>query len=388
MKRLIVILFLVSAIIFLCTQCAQKAETEALSVNPSEIQAGYAVKSYTVELTANCAWKATLTPADASSWVSVPASGNGSQKLNIRVLKNQFNAERRVNVQFYSAGGAKASLDIVQAGDPGAGDKVEMTARLGSYNLRMQQSDEEEVNKWDVRKSRLKTSILENNMDVFGVQEVNTTMQTWLKSNINDTYSFFFFSPYAQSGTGDKAQGIIYKTKVFDLVESGFFWAGTNPDTMCKEDTGTSGNFNRGGCWAILSHKATGIKIFFMNNHGCLNSTPNAQFAHIYVDQEKLRNKEGLASFFVGDMNARPTYDAIATYKTYWQDSFETAASKTGPENTYNGFSSVTGKYRLDYIFWRGSQITVSSYCCNNTLYGGLYASDHFPVYADVKVIK
>ena len=111
----------------------------------------------------------------------------------------------------------------------------------------------------------------------------------------------------------------------------------------------------------------------------------------IYYKQiEQKYNTRSLPSFFVGDMNARPTYDAIATFKLHWKDSYDVVASdkKSGPENTYNGFTATQGKYRLDYVFCRGDKYKVNAYCVNNKLYNGRFASDHFPVYADVTINK
>ena len=38
---------------------------------------------------------------------------------------------------------------------------------------------------------------------------------------------------------------------------------------------------------------------------------------------------------------------------------------------------------RIDFIYYRGKGVTPLRYVCNNRLYSGLFASDHFPVYVD-----
>lgn len=375
--------------LFFCASCAQKAETEAISINPDTINAEYRLASYPIDVTSNCPWSVKIQDSDAA-WVSIPTKGSGGEKINVRILKNPYKDARSATLEFITGTGVSASLKINQAGDPNAEEKVEMNVRLGTYNLRMEQADEAAENKWAVRKDRLLVSIRENAFGIFGVQEVNTTMQSWLKTNFGSEYEIFFFSPYSQSGTGDKAQGILFKAKEFDLISKGFFWASNTPDIMTKNDTGDQGNFSRGGNWVILKHKETGIELFFMNTHGCLNSQPNKDNAIYYKQIEQKYNTRSLPSFFVGDMNARPTYDAIATFKLHWKDSYDVVASdkKSGPENTYNGFTATQGKYRLDYVFCRGDKYKVNAYCVNNKLYNGQFASDHFPVYADVTINK
>ena len=119
-----------------------------------------------------------------------------------------------------------------------------------------------------------------------------------------------------------------------------------------------------------------------------LNSEPNAAYAGVYIDQEKRFNAGGLPSFFVGDMNARPEYAATATYKTYWKDSYDTAEKKSGASGSYNGYSSISGKYRIDYVYYKGSGIIGKDLTISNKLYDGKYASDHFPVIVNCKISK
>ena len=107
---------------------------------------------------------------------------------------------------------------------------------------------------------------------------------------------------------------------------------------------------------------------------------------------EKQYNVDGLPSFFVGDMNSSESTEAGApyvVYTSYWKDSYKEAPSnkRYGSALTFNGYSSVTGKSRIDMVFFRGGNpITINTYTCKNTLYGGLYASDHFPVYVDATI--
>ena len=57
-----------------------------------------------------------------------------------------------------------------------------------------------------------------------------------------------------------------------------------------------------------------------------------------------------------------------------------------GCEYTYNGFENIDGSSRIDYVYYKGSDVTPTYYKCDNTLYDGLYPSDHWPVYADFTI--
>lgn len=206
-------------------------------------------------------------------------------------------------------------------------------------------------------------------------------------SELGDTYNFRFFSPYSQDGNGDKAQGLAYK-KDFTLSDWHYFWLGNQPEIMTQNDTGDSGNFNRGGCCCVLNK--AGRQMFVMVTHGALNAEARAQYASQYRQMEELYNSGGYPSFFIGDMNARPDDPASAVYESYWTDAYDGAGSacRQGPYATYNAFDLERNMYsnpsRIDYVYYKGS-VTPLLYVCNGALYDGYYASDHLPVYADIR---
>ena len=79
---------------------------------------------------------------------------------------------------------------------------------------------------------------------------------------------------------------------------------------------------------------------------------------------------------------------ATAVYRQYWGDAYYSKASKSGPYCTYNAFNLdrnlYTHKNHLDYVYYRNA--TPLRYVCNDRLYDGYYASDHLPVYAEMKL--
>ena len=129
-----------------------------------------------------------------------------------------------------------------------------------------------------------------------------------------------------------------------------------------------------------------------MVTHGILNRAAGDRLAHVYIGMEKKYNPNGYPSFFVGDMNARPGQSSIKTYLTYWNDVYLEVSNenRTGPFSTYNGFDTSLDlnkdPRRIDYIFYRNA--IPLNYVCNDKKYGGCYASDHLPVYSDMKISK
>lgn len=384
----------VSALLLSCDK--GNAVVEEIAVTPSSISAAADKNSYSVDLVSNVLWTAVVEGEGGSdaSWIELTKSkGTGDAVISFRIGANKYASERKAVVTFTTAGGKTAQVTVTQAAKEGGEEVTSVKVRLGSYNLRMSTLDNDSAdNKWDVRKERLKVSIEENKFDIAGLQEVSSAMQTWLRSTFGATYDFFFFSPYTTvaDGSGDKAQGIMFKKALFTISDKHFFWASNTPDVSSVNDTGTQGSYRRGGHCAVFTHKATGISLFFMNTHGCLNDEPNEVFAHVYSDKEKEYNVNSLPSFFVGDLNAAPGDAPVKTYKNHWFDSFEKAAKSNASNavGTYNGFSASFGKSRIDYVFFRGAGVTVNEFYINNSLYDGKFASDHFPVWADVTINK
>ena len=388
MLRKLISLSLVAGVLLGSCQGKDPAVKEELLVSPEFIEALARMDSYKIEVTSNSKWSVSV--EDNLSWLTLDrSSGHDNASMTVRVNENKYKDPRMASIVFKTAGGLTAKVSLSQEGNDSGEETPESDVlRLGTYNLRMSGLDTEGNNAWDLRKERLKQSLIACNFDVLGIQEVSSTTQAWLDSELSSKYTFRYFSPYAQTGKGDRAQGIGYRKDAFTLSDWHFFWASDSPDAMSYNDTGDQGNFKRGGCCCVLTHKATGIRLFFMNNHGCLNAESNKTNAPVYAQMEQKYNTSGLPSFFVGDMNARESTEEGSVYKTFtswWKDSFKelTSASRQGPENTYNGYSYPMGRYRLDYVFFRGSGFEPVKYCCDNTLFDGLYASDHFPVWVE-----
>lgn len=391
--RLYIKSIMISALLMLlsCGGGVSNAEEIISVASPATLNVDHATGEAAVELKANCAWTAQAQGKDGSDagWVSLSRSkGNGDAKVTLWYTKNPLSVSREAVVTFITDGGKTASVTIVQGGDDQGSSASSVEVRLGSYNIRMSNMDNSSAdNKWSVRKSRLWTSIRDCGFDVFGLQEVSSAAQTDLKLEFGGTYGMVFFSPYAQSGQGDKAQGIMFRSDKFTLSDFHYFWLGPDPDKMSSSDVTASATYNRGGCCAVITHKATGVKFFFMNTHGCLSADSRTAYAAVFEQMEKRYNPEGLPSVFVGDFNEQPTGDMYKTIVGYWKDAWLSAQQKTGIENTFNSFSMPNGKSRIDYVFYRG-KASAKHFCCDNTLYGGLYPSDHFPIYTDFILSK
>lgn len=162
-----------------------------------------------------------------------------------------------------------------------------MNLRVGSYNLWRSDLGKGEY-QWNLRKDKLARAIADIDFDIFGIQEVDTTIQRELPSLVEKEggdYSWFVVSPYSEDGVGSKAQGIVYRKSRFEMLESHRFWLSPTPDVM------SSGwdemKFKRGACCAIFRDKVSGMKFFFMMSHMPLGHEANANSAPIIIERAK-----------------------------------------------------------------------------------------------------
>ncbi len=395
MNRFIKFIFICTALIvsLSCSQEGDKAANELISANPAEISAPAKMNSQTVKVEANCPWTLTIAAEDGAevAWITLSTkAGNGNAQVALKINANKYN-QRRAILTFTTDGGKTSTVKVTQAGESGDGPQyIEHKVRVGSFNIRVSGmgADRGTDNEWSKRKSRVIKSIEQNKYDFFGVQEVTSEQQEYLKKELKD-YTCKFFSPYSQSGSGDKAQGLIYKTADYTLSDWHIFWPSDTPDTMTQNDKNGENLHNRGACCAVLTHKVSGVKIFMMVMHGFLDDAAGDKYAYVNNDREKMYNTNGYPAFFVGDFNADPGRPAYNTWVKHWKDTYIVVGKdkRVGPDGTFNNWkvNQTTFAQRIDFVLYRGDA-EPQNYVCDVTKFDGFFPSDHFPIYADFTV--
>jgi endonuclease/exonuclease/phosphatase family metal-dependent hydrolase len=266
--------------------------------------------------------------------------------------------------------------------------------RIGSYNLWRSDLGKDEY-AWDVRKSRLIQSIKDIRFDIFGAEEVDTTMIKELptlfkKAGLN--YEMFIFSPYREDGgIGNKAQAIIYDPERLEMLDDHHFWYSETPDSI--SGGWDEMKFRRGGCCGNFRDKKSGRKFFFMLSHMPLGKEANLHAAEIVLQRAEMYNTGHLPAIFVGDLNTRPDSPSSELLRTYWTDiyGYLPAERLEGPQGTFNSHNiekDMESAQRIDFIYFRGDKVKPQVYCCFNRLYDGLYPSDHCAIYSDIIILK
>ena len=256
--------------------------------------------------------------------------------------------------------------------------------RVMTFNIRYDNPDDG-INRWDNRKQMVSETIIQQNADLAGLQEVLVKQMNDLESLLPD---------YGHTGVGredgkqkGEAVPIFYKLTRFELIDNGTFWLSTTP-----QDTGSVGwdaALTRICTWGKFLDKSSGIKFYFLNTHfDHMGDTARTKSARLILD---FINKEtnDLPVILTGDFNSSPNDEPYLILTNPESGLSDACLSNKKPEacleGTFNGFGTQKDPERIDIVFFKGVW-EVSSYKVLKIKDGEMFISDHWPVIAEFKI--
>ncbi|WP_242696482.1 FG-GAP-like repeat-containing protein [Longitalea luteola] len=221
----------------------------------------------------------------------------------------------------------------------------------------------------DVRKDYCLQIILENNVDIVGLQEIAVTeIEEWFNTQLAAAgYGYY------KSGTSNGSpKTIYYKNARFTRTAAGWF-------TMITSDIRT-------GKWVVLQDKLnTANSYFVVNSHwttaGSADRQLNADTVLLSIRQNNTAN---LPVICLGDFNARPGTAEMSIIKDASGYNMVDALFEADGAPTFHGWDAV-GDSKIDYILsTRNLAFTTSSVITKSFTVNGqtLWPSDHYPIMA------
>lgn len=278
--------------------------------------------------------------------------------------------------------------------EPEPEESIPASLKLGSFNIRLDTSDDTGYKDWQARKENCMAVVRNHEFDVFGLQEVLANQQSDFKTLLQE-YGFYFVG--RDTGTGGEAVGVGYRKDKFELLEWDRFWLSDTPDKP-------SGSVNWGGmtrkrvaAWVKLRHKESGKLFFFLATHLEVNNNGNnyaevrKKSADLIISRMREENKDNLPIFVVGDMNPESDEEAaLQAFRAAYKDSFRVAEEKgvrEGPKATYQAFDpsrdlNKASSHPSDFIFYTEGDI--AGFAALTDKFDGYYPSDHLPVIANI----
>jgi len=178
---------------------------------------------------------------------------------------------------------------------------------------------------------------------------------------------------------------VLYKSKRFELLDSGTFWLSETPQVAGSKSWDSS--LPRIATWVKLrDRQAGGREICFLNTHW------DHRGNQARVESEKLirlwlnENARGMRVIMTGDLNVTETHDGLRSLLATGPDDpglvdvFRLLHPERGEEEvTFHGFSGRRRGRRIDFILaspdWTGTTATI-----DHANRDGQYPSDHYPV--------
>ena len=256
--------------------------------------------------------------------------------------------------------------------------------KIMSFNVRTKTSETDPTNNWDNRKAACVELIKDQRPTVIGFQEAQYTLQwKYLKDQLADIYDGYGVNrdTGAESGSGE-VMGILYDKSSVEKIDGGTFWLSETPDTPSK---GFGASYSRNATWGLFKHIPSGKIFYYINTH-LDHQVANAQIEGMKLISKRFEEYKGLYPLFLtGDLNIKADNVALDVIESYMYNARVAAPSSYSDFiNTYNGWK-VGGKGVIDHIYC-SNNLQVVEYHTVNDDYGVPFVSDHYPIYAIVKL--
>ena len=310
--------------------------------------------------------------------------------------------------------------------------------RLASFNmLTYRPNNDRTPTSWDApdfRKNLIIKTIVDNNWDVAGLQEVSGAFRRndntftlsqleFVKNNLESAGYTLVNSEYdgcSASWSTDPTttykpynNPIVFKTAKYSMLGNGCFSISSEPTNLFKKDYGLPRPLI--ATWLKLEDKTSHQQFYLFNSHlsyedefvgsdgNIGTATPAERAAYSLQQARSLMNSvsrivsgSNLPMFLTGDYNAKDGSPTLTNgiLSSDFSDAYALAENKAFDNNTrssYNGFSLSRelsyGENRIDHIFAsNGKNITINTYRIVSTKYGNSYASDHNAIQADAVI--
>lgn len=261
--------------------------------------------------------------------------------------------------------------------------------KVMTFNIRYSTLSDS-LNSWDNRKASVIQLVLDNEVDILGVQEA-------LHSQVIDLEEGLQGYEWMGVGRDDGIeQGeycpIFYNKNKFSEVGSGYFWLSESP--MEAGSKGWDAACTRIATWAKLRDNRNGRVIFVLNTHfDHVGEQARRESAKLLLQKINVYTKKNKFPIIVtGDFNSTPNGDAIQILKNRnnpqsLTDARDVTLKTSGPNWTFHGFGKVPAEKRplIDYVFVKNKISVLDYQVIEGKLPNNKWLSDHCSVLVTVE---
>lgn len=280
--------------------------------------------------------------------------------------------------------------------------------RIGSYNVwahyaragLIRKGKVVEARSWENSRSAVADLIVKLDCDFIGMQEVSGVCRDDLAKLVKKAggkkYQLWWVNTYPENHRREVGNAVFYDKRKFTIEDENIYYFSLTPEVMSKG--WDEQRYYRAALTAVVTHKKSGKKFFFIATHGPLAKEAKVHAGRLLVEFDKKYNTQGLPTIVVGDMNSRPGDGFHQNMLKHFEDCYLVAEKKCGTIGTFNSGAGTDKNFtlehrRIDHIYVHSTdkgEIKVKSYEVNRDKYnvGGQmhYPSDHNPVVVDLKL--
>lgn len=268
-----------------------------------------------------------------------------------------------------------------------AKEKVQdpVKVRWCTFNIRCISSDDEKIGcGWDSRKERVAQYVIDNKIDIVGMQEVTFKQLQYLRDYLKD------YDYVGVGRTDGKEKGeftpVFYLKDKYEALDKGNFWLSETPDVPGSK--GWDAAIERVASYVKLKDKATGRIFMAINTHyDHVGVTARKESAKLIM--KKIQEIVGSNPAVVtGDFNIEESDEAYKTMVTdafKMNDAYHMTAHHTGAPYTFQSFCRISPLQapKIDFIFITPNVKVLQSHIERENPKRQL--SDHNPHWADLE---
>lgn len=253
-------------------------------------------------------------------------------------------------------------------------DKDTTTQSIMTYNVRCITGADEGEFAWEYRASLICDLIQEYTPSIICMQENKEKQYEFFKKYLKGYNSV---ATYRDNTSLKECIPIFFRDDMYELIETQTFWLSDTPDTM--SNTWDAICF-RICTFVILKNKTTN-KQFIVGNIHLDHKNQEIQAKSIQLIYDRL-SPYNLQTIIMGDFNCTPDAKAIDLANQHWIDVGQGSADEN--KGTINYFKNEYPNKKIDYMLQLPNSFAINAYRVIDKKYKDHYASDHFPIYAEI----
>ena len=264
--------------------------------------------------------------------------------------------------------------------------KKPVDIRWATFNIRCISKDDYKIDcGWDQRRERVVKYLLDNQIDICGMQEVTAEQFDYLRNNL---------TKYDCVGVGrtdgnrkGEATPVFYRKDKYKVLAKGNFWLSETPDVVGSK--GWDAALERIASWVKLKDKKTGRIFMAVNTHlDHMGKVARRESAKLIMRkiQEIVGDNPAVVT---GDFNVTEQDEAYTTMisnEFKMNDAYHMTENNTGVTFTWHDFCRIPADKaeKIDYIFITPT-IKVSHTHIEPT-HKEAQLTDHNPHWADLEL--